>query len=517
MTSFGDSGHLGPVRVFLSTPDRPAVMNSSSRPAEFNGDSSSLPSLDSSVFYSESSSVCNDFIVNVGGTRYVFSQEQLAPHPETRLGKLALSTWDCVLDLCDDADFLKNEFFFDRSSQTFQYVMNFYLTGHLHVREEVCVLSFLQEIEYWGIDELCIDPCCRDRYYRRKELKERPEIDEVEDDVSEDEDFSGTACPGHRRRLRDLLQKPESSRAARTFSTLSVIFVVVSIVNLMLISLDPGDVGSGSGAGAMHFLVDALEYVCVVWFTGELVLRFACERDKCRFTRSVPNVIDLLSVLPFYVTVAVENLNGGPTELENMGRVMQMLRLMRSLRLLKLGRHSIGLQSLCQTIAQCYEEVGLLVLFLSVGISIFATVEFALEHDIPGTTFSSVPCAWWWATTSMTTVGYGDVRPDTTLGKVLACVCILSGILLLALPIAIINNRFAACYFTLKIKEAALRQREALKRLAWGSLGDVAAGTGEGGRVNLRDAYARSVMEMLRLQGRERTSTQSSGGDELWW
>lgn len=165
------------------------------------------------------------------------------------------------------------------------------------------------------------------------------------------------------------------------------------------------------------------------------------------------------------------------------------------------------------TIAQCYEEVGLLLLFLSVGISIFATVVFTLEHDLPATTFTSVPAAWWWATTSMTTVGYGDIRPDTAVGKVLAFLCILSGILMLALPIAIINERFSACYFTLKMKEAAMRNGEMLKRLARGSVGGVSAGGG----VNLRDAYARSVLEMLRLHGRERASTRSSGGEEPWW
>lgn len=174
-----------------------------------------------------------------------------------------------------------------------------------------------------------------------------------------------------------------------------------------------------------------------------------------------------------------------------------------------------GLRSLGLTIAQCYEEVGLLLLFLAVGISIFAAVVFALEHDRPSSTFSSVPAAWWWATTSMTTVGYGDVRPDTAPGKVLAFLCILSGILILALPIAIINDRFSACYFALKVKEAAARHSEALRRLARGSVGE--ASPGGGGGVNLRDTYARSVLEMVRLQGRERASTRSSGGDELWW
>ncbi|MEQ2288382.1 hypothetical protein AMECASPLE_021998 [Ameca splendens] len=92
---------------------------------EVYADSASLVSLDSSVFFSEMPASCvrdplHDFVINVGGSRYVMSQELLAPHPETRLGKLACCSRDSVLDLCDDADFLKNEFFFDRNSQTFE-------------------------------------------------------------------------------------------------------------------------------------------------------------------------------------------------------------------------------------------------------------------------------------------------------------------------------------------------------------------------------------------------------------
>ncbi|KAM4581069.1 potassium voltage-gated channel subfamily V member 1 [Odontesthes bonariensis] len=477
----------------------------------------SLASLDSSVFFGEASCVRDPldvFVINVGGSRHLLSQELLASHPETRLGKLARCSRDSALELCDDANVQENEFFFDRSSQTFRYVMNFYWTGHLHVMEELCEISFLQEIQYWGIDELRINSCCRDRYFRRKEQKESLDVQREADDG--DEDFVGAACPALRRRLWDLLEKPESSRAARAFGSLSVFFVVLSVINMVLISLDLGEAfGEGGPGVAAQQLFDALEYVCVVWFTGELALRFLCVRDKCRFSRSIPNVIDMLAILPFYVTLAVENLHGGSTKLENVGRVVQVLRLLRSLRMLKLGRHSTGLKSLGMTIAQCYEEVGLLLLFLGVGISIFATVVFALEHDLPATTFTSVPTAWGWATTSMTTVGYGDVRPDTALGKVLAFLCILSGILILALPIAIINERFSACYFTLKTKEAALRHAEVLKRLARGSVGE--GGAPAAGGVNLRDAYARSVLEMLRLQGRERASTRSSGGDELWW
>ncbi|KAM9102271.1 potassium voltage-gated channel subfamily V member 1 [Sarcophilus harrisii] len=486
--------------------------------------SGSLLSLDSSVFCSEGEgeplALGDSFTVNVGGSRFVLSQQALSCFPHTRLGKLAVVVASCrhpgtlaaassTLELCDDANLVDNEYFFDRSSQAFRYILHYYRTGRLHVMEQLCALSFLQEIQYWGIDELSIDSCCRDRYLKRKELSETLDFkDDTEDQESQqesDQDFSQGLCPTTRQKLWDILEKPGSSTAARIFGIISIIFVVVSIANMALMSSEPSWLDMQ--------LLEALEYLCITWFTGEFALRLLCVRNRCGFLRKVANIIDLLAILPFYITLLVESLSESETtqELENVGRIVQVLRLLRALRMLKLGRHSTGLRSLGMTLTQCYEEVGLLLLFLSVGISIFSTVEYFAEQSMPGTTFTSVPCAWWWATTSMTTVGYGDIRPDTTTGKIVAFVCILSGILVLALPIAIINDRFSACYFTLKLKEAAIRQREALKKLTKNIATDSYIS------VNLRDVYARSIMEMLRLKGRERASTRSSGGDDFWF
>ncbi|PWA28661.1 hypothetical protein CCH79_00019830 [Gambusia affinis] len=103
----------------------PAAVSSSMAGLEAFADAASLLSLNSSVFFSETPAPSASYplgavVVNVGGTRYVLSQELLASHPETRLGKLVHCGRDSALELCDDADFLQNEFFFDRSSQTFQ-------------------------------------------------------------------------------------------------------------------------------------------------------------------------------------------------------------------------------------------------------------------------------------------------------------------------------------------------------------------------------------------------------------
>lgn len=177
------------------------------------------------------------------------------------------------------------------------------------------------------------------RYFRRKELSEALDIKKDAEELDaqdEEEDFSGSLCPSVRQKLWEVLEKPGSSAAARTFGTLSMAFVVVSIANMALISVELSWLAPP--------LLDALEYLCIAWFTVEFVLRFLCARDRCRFLRSVANIIDLLAILPFYITLLVESLCGGESsqELENVGRIVQVLRLLRALRMLKLGRHSTG-------------------------------------------------------------------------------------------------------------------------------------------------------------------------------
>ncbi|GCB83252.1 hypothetical protein scyTo_0023554 [Scyliorhinus torazame] len=305
---------------------------------EQNEDHCSAFSLESSVFCSEehlNKNPFNVFIINVGGSRFILSRETLLSHPETRLGKLAMSEQDSVLELCDDANFVDNEYFFDRSSQTFKYIINYYKTGRLHVNEELCAMSFLQEIEYWGIDELNIDICCRDKYYRRKEINEVLDIKRDTETVqNEEEDFSGVICEKLRQKLWVTMEKPDSSKLAKIFGILSVAFVLISIANMALFSLEYTILDPP--------LLNAVEYICITWFSAEYLLRFLCVKNKCKFLKSLVNIIDLIAVIPFYITMLVEQLYGGSTELENVGKVVQILRLMRSLRMLKLGRHSTG-------------------------------------------------------------------------------------------------------------------------------------------------------------------------------
>lgn len=106
-----------------------------------------------------------------------------------------------------------------------------------------------------------------------------------------------------------------------------------------------------------------------------------------------------------------------------------------------------------------YREVGILLLYLAVGVSVFSGVAYTAEKE-EDVGFDTIPACWWWGTVSMTTVGYGDVVPVTVAGKLAASGCILGGILVVALPITIIFNKFSHFYRKQKALEAAVRNSE---------------------------------------------------------
>lgn len=189
-----------------------------------------------------------------------------------------------------------------------------------------------------------------------------------------------------------------------------------------------------------------VETICICWFSFELLVRFTCAPSKMHFFRDVMNTIDFLAIIPYFVTLGTELARDKGTQPSVSLALIRVIRLIRVFRIFKLSRHSKGLQILGQTLKASLRELALLIFFLFIGVILFSSAAYFAEVDSPNTAFTSIPEAFWWAVVSMTTVGYGDMYPETVGGKLVGSMCAIAGVLTISLPVPVIVSNFSYFY-----------------------------------------------------------------------
>ena len=143
-------------------------------------------------------------------------------------------------------------------------------------------------------------------------------------------------------------------------------------------------------------------------------------------------IIDLIAIIPYYIGLMVGS--GAASSLA----VVRILRLARVLRLLKLSRHSPELQNMVSCFVQTWREALVFCFMVIIAIVLISSLVFYCEEgQYPDTDFTSIPATFWYGAMTVTTVGYGDMSPSTTAGKIVAAFCILFCIILLSIPASI--------------------------------------------------------------------------------
>nr|XP_058924563.1 potassium voltage-gated channel subfamily C member 4 isoform X1 [Kogia breviceps] len=452
-------------------------------------------------------------IINVGGTRHETYRSTLRTLPGTRLAWLADPDGG-GRPVSDGGGAGSSggggcEFFFDRHPGVFAYVLNYYRTGKLHCPADVCGPLFEEELTFWGIDETDVEPCCWMTYRQHRDAEEALDIfespdgggggagpgDEAGDDERElalqrlgpHEGGAGPGagsggCRGWQPRMWALFEDPYSSRAARVVAFASLFFILVSITTFCLetheafnIDRNVTEIHRVGNTTSVRFrrevetepILTYIEGVCVLWFTLEFLVRIVCCPDTLDFVKNLLNIIDFVAILPFYLEVGLSGLSSKAAR-DVLG-FLRVVRFVRILRIFKLTRHFVGLRVLGHTLRASTNEFLLLIIFLALGVLIFATMIYYAERigarpsDPRGndhTDFKNIPIGFWWAVVTMTTLGYGDMYPKTWSGMLVGALCALAGVLTIAMPVPVIVNNFGMYYSLAMAKQKLPKKRK---------------------------------------------------------
>jgi voltage-gated potassium channel len=210
--------------------------------------------------------------------------------------------------------------------------------------------------------------------------------------------------------------------AGRSFDIVLMALIVASVGVVIFDSVTP--------LAARHQRVlTTLEWIFTALFTAEYLSRLYCAPERWRYAKSFFGVIDLLSILPTYLALLFPELHALLD--------IRMLRLLRIFRVLKLAEYVAEYRYLGRALAASRRKILVFLFTVCIVVLIMGTVMYVVEGPSRG--FTSIPVGIYWAITTMTTVGFGDITPKTDLGRLIASLMMLMGWGVLAVPTGIVT------------------------------------------------------------------------------
>ncbi|XP_063419296.1 potassium voltage-gated channel subfamily C member 1-like [Mytilus trossulus] len=403
--------------------------------------------------------------INVGGTIFTTKLSTLQKYPDTLLGSLSIK-----LDCYSKED---KSFYFDRNPELFNTILDYYRNGVLHLPHHLCGWLWKTELEFWKIPLTDISECCHKTLSsHNKRVDVSNMLKSVFSPLNQSEYASPSGIGKLRHRLWLFLDEPASSTWAKVFSFIYLSIVLLSS-SLPCLITHPGIRIQTSNATTIFALAahnnvhmwinkdnpkemqlattkepDWLYYwslVISIFFSVETILRLVICSTKNKFVKEWLNILDIILFVIMWICYGIKH--GYEKKLLSNKHLAYFLcfceavSVLRLFRFFRLAKQYSSLRILFIAVQSSARELLLLLITFFVFGWMFANLIYYTEI-LESESFPNMLVGFWWSVVTMTTVGYGDVYPIGPLGRVVGVLCSLCGLLVLAMPIAIIAGNF---------------------------------------------------------------------------
>lgn len=210
--------------------------------------------------------------------------------------------------------------------------------------------------------------------------------------------------------------------AGRRFDIWLIIAILISVSAVILDSVD-------TLQSRYSVWLHTIEWGFTLLFTAEYLLRLYCSPNPKAYASSFYGVVDLLAILPTYVSMLFPS--------ASLLLVIRLLRVLRIFRILKLFQYTGEANILLRSMLLARRKIFIFLFSVIIVVTIFGSLMYIIEGPQYG--FSSIPKSIYWAIVTVTTVGYGDITPQTIFGQAIAALAMLTGYGIIAVPTGIIS------------------------------------------------------------------------------
>ncbi|HEY6292935.1 MAG TPA: ion transporter [Terriglobia bacterium] len=214
--------------------------------------------------------------------------------------------------------------------------------------------------------------------------------------------------------------------AGRLFDVILLTLILLSVLSVLLESVR--SIGESYG-----FYLRVAEWIFTSLFTLEYGARLVSARDAKRYARSFFGIVDLLAIAPIYLSLLFG--------VAHSFTVVRSLRLLRVFRILKLTEYIGEAAALRVALRESLRKILIFLFAVLAIVIIMGAMMYEIEGEANG--FTSIPTAMYWAIVTVTTVGYGDISPNTVIGRILASMLMIVGYGIIAVPTGIVTFEFA--------------------------------------------------------------------------